>query len=228
MTAGRSRLFRMKQLERIAILASLFGAFSPYNTLAQRQVLLNPADHSDFWLSSLNPAAMSFCYSRLIAGTEILHAAFVPDRAFGLNEHRLHLTFPYWLPLDLAFGFDLRSFNAPIYSEIAADLLFSKKIFSRLSLGMKLGLEGRSFDRSQFNLVDPNDPLLQGKSLRRNTPNLGLGIYWSAGAFTAGASLNHLNQANLAFGAKALQPRFMALGLSYDFVFFFTEPDLER
>ncbi len=207
---------RMKQHKLFGFLVLLSILFSARGVLAQRQRLLNPAEGANFWLTSMNPAAMSFGPSRLVLGTEILHAAFVPERALGLNEHRLHLTFPYWLPLDLAFGLDLRSFNAPIYSEIEASLLFSKKIFSQLALGMKLGLEGRAFDRSQFTLVDPNDPLLQGNSLRRNTPNVGLGLYWHAGAFHAGASLNHLNQPNLGYASKALQPRFVAFGLAYD------------
>ncbi|NUO82768.1 hypothetical protein HUU05_22070, partial [candidate division KSB1 bacterium] len=111
---------------RITIAASLFLVFSPQGASAQRQVLLHPADGSDLWLSSLNPAAMSFQHSRFVVGTEILHAAFVPERAFGLNEHRLQLALPYWLPLDLAFGFEVRSFNALIYSELEADLLLSK------------------------------------------------------------------------------------------------------
>jgi len=201
---------------RITIAASLFLVFSPQGASAQRQVLLHPADGSDLWLSSLNPAAMSFQHSRFVVGTEILHAAFVPERAFGLNEHRLQLALPYWLPLDLAFSFEVRSFNALIYSELEADLLLSKKIFAQLALGLKLGVEGRSFDRSQFTLVDPNDPVLQGNSLRRNTPNLGLGLYWNKGAFAAGASVQHLYRPNLAFATEALQPRFIALGLAYN------------
>jgi hypothetical protein len=183
---------------------------------AQRQALRNPAESSSFWLTSLNPAAMSFQHSLLSAGTEVLHATFVPERALGLSEHRLHLTFPYWLPYDLALGFDVRSFNAPIYSEIEANVLVSKKIISALALGVKLGLEGRAFDRSQFTLVDPNDPLLQGNSLRRNAPNLGVSAFYNAGALTLGASLDHVYQPNLAYGATALQPRFMTFGLAYD------------
>lgn len=183
---------------------------------AQRQVLRNPVEGSNFWLTSLNPAAASFHHSLLTVGTEVLHATFVPDRGLGLSEHRLNLTFPYWLPYDVAFGFDVRSFNAPIYSEIEANVLLSKKIISALAVGMKLGIEGRAFDRSQFTLVDPNDPLLQGNGLRRNTPNLGVGVFYRAGAFTAGASLDHVYQPNLAYGATALQPRFMTFGLAYD------------
>ncbi len=216
MTARILRGSRRTHLQRMTIAASLFLVFSQHGASAQRQILLHPADGSDLWLSSRNPAALSFQHSRLVVGTEILHATFVPERAFGLNEHRLHLAFPYWLPLNLAFGFEVRSFNALIYSEIEADLLLSKKISSQLALGMKLGVEDRSFDRSQFTLVDPNDPLLQGNSLRRNTPNLGLGLYWNKGALAAGASVQHLYRPNLAFATQALQPRFMALGLAYN------------
>lgn len=190
------------------------------NLFAQRQTLLHPTEDSGLWLNSANPAAMSFHAGRLTAGTEILHAGFVPDRAFDLNEHRLHLSFPYCLPFELALGFDLRSFNTPLYSELEAGMLFSRKILSRLSLGMKLGIESRSFDRSQFNLSDPNDPLLQGVGLRRSSTNFGAGIYWREGAWTAGASVHRLNQPNIAFAARALQPRLLALGMTYNFGLF--------
>lgn len=210
---------RMKQLTHCSLL--LFAmVFAPRYVFAQRQMLLNPASHSNLWLASLNPAAMSFHTSRAVVGTEILHAGFVPERALGLNEQRLHLALPYWLPRDFAFGLDLRSFNAMLYSEIEANLLFSKKILSRLALGMKLGLESRGFERSQFTQVDPNDPLLQGADRRRSTPNIGAGLYWNTGAFYAGASVSRLYRPNLAYASTALLPRLVMLGFAYDLGWF--------
>lgn len=205
-----------KPLAWIFLLVAAILICTNISARAQRQVLRNPAQHSNFWLTSLNPAAMSWQYSLLNVGTEILHATFLPDRGLAMSEHRLNLTAPYWLPDELACGFEVRSFNAPLYSEIEANVLLSKKIFSMLALGLKLGLDGRAFDRSQFNLLDPNDPLLQGNSLRRTTPNLGMSVFYSAGALTLGASVEHLYQPNLAYDAVALQPRFMAFGLAYD------------
>ncbi len=216
MPVATRRTSRMKPLRLcVAFFISLIP-FAEHGAFAQRQTLLNPAAPTSLWLSGLSPAAMSFQEGRLVIGSEILHAGFLPERALGVNEHRLLLTFPYALPYDFAFGFALRAFHAQIYSELESSLLFSKKIFRQLALGIKLGYTSRAFDRGQFQQVDLSDPLLQGKNQRRTSPLLSASLRWRIKALTAAANVDYLNRPNLGFAEKATQPRFFALGLNYD------------
>ena len=206
------RTSRMKPL-RLTIAIALLVA---HTALAQRQVGLNPAANTNLELAGQNPAAMSFQPSRLVLRSEILHAGFIPNRALGLQEHRLLLTLPYTLPSDFAFGIEARSFRAQIFSELEINLLLSRKIFQQFAVGMKLGYASRAFDRSQFTRVDLNDPLLQGEGLRRATPNLGASLLGQLGAITAAASVDYLNEPDIGYSSKAILPRFIALGVAYN------------
>ena len=198
-------------LPAIVALAVLAGV----PALAQRQVLVDPADRSNFWISSINPAVIPHQYSQVALGSEFYNLAFVPDKAFGINEHRVNLSFPFWVPYDLGVGLDLRAFNAPLYSELEASLLLSRRISGPLAFGLKVGIESRSFDQSKFNLIDLNDPVLQGDGVGRSIPNIGAGLYWTAGPFSAGASMDHINRPNLAIDGESLLPYKAAVGLGY-------------
>ncbi len=210
MTAYRRQFLHLN----LFCLVMLLG-LAPHAGLAQRQILRNPVDPTDLWITTVNPAAVSFQHSQMALGLEVLHAGFVPGQVFGLHESRLNLSLPYWLPLELATGLDLRVFNAAIYREVEANWLLSRKVYGPLALGVRLGLENRAFDASEFNLVDPNDPLLAPGRARRLTPNLGLGLYWQHERWALGAAVNHLDQPNIASAGMARLPREFSAALSY-------------
>lgn len=210
MTAYRQQFLHWSLLFLIILLG-----LAPHAGLAQRQILRNPVDPTDLWITTVNPAAVSFQHSQVALGLEVWHAGFVPGQVFGLHENRLSLSLPYWLPLDLATGVDLRVFNAAIYREIEANWLLSRKVRGPLALGLRLGLENRVFNASEFNLVDPNDPLLAPGQAQRLTPNLGLGLYWQNDRWALGAAVNHLDQPNIASAGLARLPREFSAALSY-------------
>jgi len=219
-----TRIFRKALLGTAAQILAATVFFSPASVHAQRQLLLDPVDQSNLWISSLNPAMVPYRLTELTAGIEIFHLNFVPGKSMGLRENRLNLNVPFWLPYDLGLGVDLRSFTASIYSEFEMNLLLGRKITGPLSLGLKLGMENRSFDSGQFNLVDLNDPLLTSGSMNRTTFNLGAGLYLRRGQLSLGVSLTHLNQPNIARDGESVLPREIAVGVGYKFRLF--EPAL--
>ena len=125
------------------------------------------------------------------------------------------MSLPFYLPYQIGVGFDIRYFEGGIYSELAGALPLSREFFHRFSLGFKIGLERRSFSRDNFNLVDPNDPVLMG-SLGSNSLNIGFGAYWNPGSFTFGVGIDHVNRANIGLMNQALLPRDISAAVGYN------------
>ena len=187
----------------------------PQAGLGQRQLLTNPADMTDLWSNQVNPAVISHQFTQFTVGTEVLHLGFDPGKAFGLSEHRFNIAFPYWLPLDLGIGLDLRTFRTSIYSEFETSLLLSRKVMHALSLGLRIGMERRSFNSSEFNLIDLDDPVLTGQGLGHSTANLGVGLLWQDKGFTFGANIDRVNSPNIARQGQSLLPRKFSAGIGY-------------
>jgi hypothetical protein len=168
----------------------------------------------------VNPAVIPFQNSQIAFGIKILHWGFFQDQPFGLRENGFNISFPFLLPQQIGLGLDVRQFDASVYSELSASVLVGKEIHNRLAVGVKLGVEQRSFDRGKFNLVDPNDPLLQTGSLDQYKLNTGVGLFWNPGKFTSGIAVDHLNRSNIARDGKFLLPRELSGAMSYRLGFF--------
>jgi hypothetical protein len=199
----------------VGLSLSLLGFALVREATAQNQLLANPTDLTHPWISNVNPAVIPFQNSQIALGIKILHWGFLQDQTFGLRENGFNISFPFLLPQQIGFGFDVRQFHASVYSEIAASALVGKEIYNRLAVGVKLGIEQRSLDRSKFNLVDPNDPLLQAGLLDQYKLNTGAGLFWNPGQFTAGIAVDHLNRANVARSGKFLLPPEFSGAMSY-------------
>ncbi|MFQ5706104.1 MAG: type IX secretion system membrane protein PorP/SprF [bacterium] len=176
--------------------------------------VLNPADRGIPWTSEFNPAVISFQDAKISLGLKVLHLGFVPDAAIGLSENRLNISLPFYLPNQIGVGLDVRYFSAGLYSEVAAALLFSREMFYHFSLGTKIGLERRSYNKDKFNVVDPDDPVLIG-NLGVNSLNLGFGIYWNPGNLAFGVGVDHANRSNIGVKSRALLPQEISGAVGY-------------
>jgi hypothetical protein len=194
---------------------NLLGFSLVREATAQNQFLANPTDLTHPWISNVNPAVIPFQNSQLALGIKILHWGFLPDQTFGLRENGFNISFPFLLPQQIGFGLDVRQFDASVYSEFSASTLVGKEIYNRLAVGVMFGVEQRSLDRGKFNLVDPNDPLLQTGALAQYKLNTGVGLFWSPGKFTSGIAVDHLNRSNVARDGKFLLPRELSGAMSY-------------
>jgi len=197
----------------VVVICSIF--FTHISATAQGLNIWNPADRNLPWTSEINPAVISFQHAKVSAGLKVFHLGFVPDASFSLRENHVNMSLPFYLPYQIGVGFDVRYFEGGIYSELAGALLLSREFFHRFSLGFKIGIEHRSFSRDNFNLVDPNDPVLMG-SLASKSLNLGFGAYWNPGSFTFGVGIDHVNRANIGLMNQALLPREISAAVGYN------------
>ncbi len=194
------------------------GIFLAPQTRATAQGLefWNAADRSRPWISEINPAAISFQNSQISLGMKAFQVGFLPDNGLGLKENRLNLSLPWLLPFDLGLGVDLRYYSAGVYSETSASLLWSREIFHRFAIGFKTGIDRRAFSTDNFNIVDPDDPLLAG-GLAITNLNLGFGAFWAPGRWELGLGVDKLNKPNVGMYSEAILPRQISLAAGYRF-----------
>lgn len=77
-----------------------------------------------------------------------------------------------------------------IYGDVAARILLSNQ--SRLSFGLKAGVNLYQADIVGLNPVDSEDPLFQQDLRTRALPNFGAGVLWHSKKFYLGVSVPHL------------------------------------
>ncbi len=183
-------------------------------SLAQGFNIYHPADVSHPWASEINPAVISAQYTRVAIGLKVFHLGFLPDQSFAMRESRINASFPFYLPLELGAGCDLRYFSAGIYSEFMASLMLSRRILSDLSLGVKIGVGRYGFAREDFHLVDLNDPLLAGDLATVNL-NLGFGLLFNPGNWTVGIGIDHLNRPDVGRQTSAPLPMELSTSVGY-------------
>ncbi len=112
-----------------------------------------------------------------------------------------------WLPSELAFATHIQTLSMPIYSQSYASVAVSRRFHHLFSVGLKAGLLSKSYDRNDFNLVDPDDPVFKDqKGFTRL--DLGAGVtFWPMPAVSISLSRDHLNNPNVALGQPAYRLR---------------------
>ena len=75
----------------------------------------------------------------------------------------------------------------------------------KLSLGVRAGIYGQSIDFSKYRPVNWDDPLLLNGKESQYRPDLGVGIYYKAEKYFAGASLNHILKTQFDFNSDSLK-----------------------
>ena len=206
-----------KQFEKFVLLITFFvlAIIVVFNHVrAQDYSISNPVEISQPWASEINPAVISSQYSRISLGLKVFQFGFLPNKSLGLNESHINASFPFKLPIGI--GCDLRYFSAGIYSEFEASAMMSKKIIGQFSIGAKVGLGIISFARQDFNIVDPNDPLLSG-SLSKTYLNMGMGIFWSSDQWSFGMGIDQANSPDIGFQTRSILSPEIYAGIGYNF-----------
>ncbi|MBN1351843.1 caspase family protein [candidate division KSB1 bacterium] len=161
----------------------------------------------------VNPAGISFRESRqALLSSQMLYTGLAND---NLYNHHLG----YVEPLQSIGVFGLRGsfFTSHLLKNNTFSLLYSRSLIqSRLSFGINVNLHHDSYDRSKFQLRDPNDPLL-AKSTSTTALSVGLGfIYAPSADLNFGFSLDDLNQPDISLeGNSARKPLSARFGLCY-------------
>ncbi len=207
------------RLFRLISCLLVVGMLNSATSWAQGFVIYNSADISQPWITNINPAIISSQFSRVSLGLKIFQLGFLQNQSFEIRESHLNASFPFYFPMDIGVGCDLRHFSAGIYSELSASLMLSRRILNNLSFGIKIGLERHDFAKQDFNLVDMNDPLLNG-NLTKTSLNLGLGAFWNPDRWSAGIGIDHLNRPDIGRQTNATLPREISASVGYNFGWF--------
>lgn len=205
-----TRKNRVNSLERLMTLARKTSALLLVALLvaaAPAQNLLEPRP-LDLWsghASLSNPAAMSYQRSMLQAGMRFYHLGFIEGAASRFRLNYISLVLPRWLPQELAFAAHAQSLSLPLYNQTYASVAVSRRLSPLVAVGLKAGVLMRSYDQSEFVLLDANDPVFaNGKS--KSALDVGVGVTLRPLPFVSLAfSRDHLNQPNLALGEPALR-----------------------
>jgi type IX secretion system PorP/SprF family membrane protein len=75
---------------------------------------------------------------------------------------------------------------------------------NKLSIGLKLGMYSQTLDFDQYRVIQPDDPLLQGKEGKDSQikPDLGVGVMYRSEKYYAGFGFNHLLKSEFDFGVS--------------------------
>lgn len=206
---------RLRLFILISILLAI-GIFATTHSWAQGFNIYNAADISQPWVSEFNPAVISSQFSRVSLGLKVFHFGFLQNQSFEIRESHINASFPFYLPMDLGVGCDLRYFSAGIYSELTGALLLSRRIQNNISVGIKIGIGRYGFAKQDFNLVDMNDPLLTG-SLAKTVLNFGFGAFWNPDRWSVGLGIDHLNRPDIGRQTTATLPQEISASVGYKF-----------
>ena len=75
---------------------------------------------------------------------------------------------------------------------------------NKLSIGIKAGIFSQTLDFDLYRAVQPDDPLLNGKSGKESQvrPDLGFGVFYRSEKYYAGVGFNHLLKSEFDFGTS--------------------------
>src|SRR5574341_239996 len=153
----------------------------------------------------LNPSIMSYQDNLIQLGMRFYHLGFIDGNAARFRLNYFSLVVPRWLPAELALAAHGQTLILPLYNQSYLDVAVSRRFQRRVAVGLKAGLLSKSYDRSEFNLVDPDDPVFQNQTALTRL-DLGAGVtYWPLPMLAIALSRDHLNQPNLALGAQAFR-----------------------
>lgn len=207
---------RGRSLSVIYFLLLFCIMLAPKNSRTQGFNIYHPADNSQPWVSENNPAVISSQYTRVSLGLKVFHFGFLQDQSFEIRESHINASFPFYLPMNLGVGCDLRYFSAGIYSELTGSLMLSRTLLNNISLGVKIGFGRFGFAKQDFNLVDANDPLLVG-SLTKTSFNFGFGVFWNQDRWSIGLGIDHLNRPDIGRQTTAILPQEISAAVGYKF-----------
>ncbi len=187
---------------KIILLAALIASTS---LSAQNLLTPHPLDIRSGQAHLLNPAIASYQHNMIQLGMRIYHLGFIDDNAARFRLNYFSLVLPHSLPGELAFAAHVQTLSMPIYNQSYASVALSRRYRHLFAVGVKAGLLSKSYDRNEFNLVDPDDPVFKNqKGFTRL--DLGAGVtFWPMPAVSISLSRDHLNNPNVALGARAFR-----------------------
>lgn len=188
---------------------------------AQLAISANPANRNDPHVLFANPAAISGGLARAYLGLKLIYPGAISNNAFAMKASLGNLAFSNLKNTGWSAGLSTRVFTAPLFSEYRLGILAARDLTERISTGVELALHGRNYASENFDLVDANDPVFQGRTgVTVFDPGIGA-LYRLTEKMTLGAAAHHLLRPNIALGRQKMRtlPEYqIGMGVAHDFV----------
>ncbi len=168
-----------------------------------------------------NPAGISFREHRL----SLFSSQFLFTGVTDNNLHNYYIGHIEPVKSVGALGLRTSHFTSHLSKRNTFTLLYSHSfINSRLSIGININLHHQAYNRDEFRLQDPDDPLL-AKGTSVTSFGAGLGILCIPfNNFYFGLSVDDVNQPDISIeGNRAFKPLTIKAGLSYQIFNFIPE-----
>ncbi|MBN1351367.1 type IX secretion system membrane protein PorP/SprF [candidate division KSB1 bacterium] len=202
----------------ISFVLLLTHVILPVDASSQNIIFTNPADIHDPRANFVNPAMISYQGSQTMLGMKAFHVGFLEGNAFAFKNGYLSVSSPYIVKSRLGLGINAQFFNTPLYQQTSFSLAASHKFFGIFSLGARVNIFTKSYDRSKFDLVESDDPVFS-KDLTKYSASFGTGIMLvPVPNLYLAAGVDHINQPNVALSSQPiLQPMEFNFGMKYIF-----------
>jgi hypothetical protein len=169
----------------------------------------NPADMDVLESTFSNPALNAYTRDRLALALTS-HQTGVAGRLFSIRSGIIGYHFP-WQLRGIALG--IQYMQAGLYSQNNLRISYGRRAVGPVALGANLDIFNRAFDRDQFYMFDPNDPVFRYGYSKWGT-SFGFGVavipYHS---LVFGLSVEHINRPDLAMGMGYVpQPVLLSTG----------------
>jgi len=162
-----------------------------------------------------NPAGFAVQPNRLT----IFSSQFLYTGVSGDNLHNYYFGHMEPIPSFGVLGFRSRHFTSRLLNQHTFSLLYGRTVIhSKLSLGVNINVHQDVYNRSEFDLQDQNDPLLQ-KDMSRTTFSAGLGAaYLPFKNLAFGLSIDQINRPSVSIETdRAFRPMLIKAGFCHQF-----------
>ncbi|MCZ6819089.1 MAG: type IX secretion system membrane protein PorP/SprF [Calditrichaeota bacterium] len=196
------------RLKKIVILGMLVLAQG--TAFGQNLVVANPAEMRDFRSAFVNPAVISFQDAHAALGGKMYHLGFVDGDSNPFRQGYVSLGLPFAISNQMGLGLQAQYFDSPLYSQSNISFMISRRIQHIYAIGIRFNLFSRSFNRDNFDLVDPDDPVFRnGTTVWAGTFGAGVSLFpWPF--LSLGIGLDHINRANISLANEDVNQPFTA------------------
>lgn len=188
---------------------------------AQNILSADPVDTYSLQSVFVNPAVVSFQPHQIAVGMRVYQLGFLNGNATGFRNGYFSLTWPEMMRGAFDFGVTGQNFSTALYDQTNFSLQFARRSLERIFVGLKYNLFTKSYHEKNFDLVNPNDPVFAGGTVKL-AHSIGLGLIafpWSHLAI--GFSCDHLNRPNVALGQGGYRlPLIYDFGIRYSYRYF--------
>lgn len=199
-------------MKSVKIFIMLLLLCKPALLLAQTGLQFNSGNFHDPRIIFINPALSGLTQSRVVIGYETFYLGIgenLANKFVGWAQHN-----PKWGN----WAITAQYFNSNIFNKSIFELSYNRSFWNKkITAGLKFGFLGVALNRDEFELDDPNDPLLES-SLSKYQPTIGFGLLFKpVPQILIGIAAHNLNQPNLSLiGRDAKEPPSVNATIMYD------------